>query len=68
MDTYLDEHRIPIQEKHQPDPMLQMSVGRMGSGAVTLAAVVAAVVLGIVFYGLSGASAASQTSSVVYRK
>ena len=33
--TPRNEPVIPEQEKHQPDPMLQMSVGRMSAGAVT---------------------------------
>jgi hypothetical protein len=44
-------------EKHQPDPMLQMSAGRLGPGALALAAVVIAVILGVVFYGLNDRAA-----------
>jgi|SRR5690242_3049553 negative regulator of sigma E activity len=58
--TPRNEPVIPEQEKHQPDPMLQMSVGRMSGGAMTLAAIVAAVVLGVVFYGLSSPNRTEQ--------
>jgi len=44
---------MPVQERHQPDPVLQLSVGRLGAGAVALAAVVAAVILAVVLYGLN---------------
>ena len=49
MDTYRSERGIREQEKQQPDPMLQKSTGRMGGGTITIAAVV----LGVVFYGLN---------------
>jgi hypothetical protein len=60
---YRGEVRIPEQEKHQPDPMLQMSVGRMGGTATTLAAVVATLVLGVVLYGLNGGNRQEQAVS-----
>jgi len=44
---------LPSQEKHQPDPALQMSTGTMDAGSMALLAVAAAVILGIVFYGLN---------------
>lgn len=53
--------RMPAQESHQPDPMLQMTTGRMGAGGITLAAFVAAVILGVVFYGLNGGGRSDQT-------
>jgi uncharacterized protein HemX len=40
-------------EKHQPDPMLQMSTGRIGAGGLSLVALIIAVILGVVFYGLN---------------
>jgi len=54
---------IRSKKKHQPDPMLQMSIGRMGAGAVTLAAIVAVVVLGVAFYGLNASSRIEQAAS-----
>jgi hypothetical protein len=45
--------RLPPQETEQPDPMLQMSVGRAGAGSVTLVAAVAAIILAVVLYGLN---------------
>jgi hypothetical protein len=44
---------LPPQERRQPDPALQLSVGRLGGGAVTLVAVVAAFILAVVLYGLN---------------
>jgi hypothetical protein len=41
-------------EKNQPDPMLQMSTGRMGSGGISLIAIAVVVILAVVFYGLNG--------------
>jgi hypothetical protein len=54
--TPRNEPVMPEQEKQQPDPMLQMSVGRMNGGAMTLAAIV----LGVVFYGLSSPNRTEQ--------
>jgi hypothetical protein len=48
------ESRLPTQEAKQPDPMLQLSVGRLGTGSIVLVAVIAAVILGVVFYALNG--------------
>jgi hypothetical protein len=45
---------LPPAETKQPDPMLQLSVGRIGSGGLALIGVVVAIVLGVVFYGLNG--------------
>ncbi len=44
--------KLPPQVKEQPDPMLQLSVGRVGAGSLTLVGVVAAIILGVVLYGL----------------
>jgi hypothetical protein len=44
---------LPAQERRQPDPALQLSVARLGGGAVTLVAIVAAIILAVVFYGLN---------------
>ena len=51
---------LPPQERRQPDPALQLSVGRLGGGAVALAAVVAAFILAVVFYGLNSAAPDAQ--------
>ncbi len=45
--------KLPVQETDQPDPMLQLSIGDLGAGAVTLAALAGAIVLGVVLYGLN---------------
>jgi hypothetical protein len=47
------ETGLPLQEANQPDPMLQITTGHLGAGGITLAALVVAVILGIVFYGLN---------------
>lgn len=44
---------LPPQETNQPDPVLQLSVGRLGAGSITLVAVLAAIILSVVFYGLN---------------
>lgn len=54
---------LPTQEKHQPDPMLQVTTGRMGAGGIALVAIVAAVILGFVFYGLNGGASSQQTAA-----
>jgi hypothetical protein len=45
--------KLPPQVTNQPDPAMQLSVGRMGGGAITLVAVVSAIILGVVLYGLN---------------
>ncbi|HTV34793.1 MAG TPA: hypothetical protein VMF12_00050 [Xanthobacteraceae bacterium] len=45
--------KLPLPETDQPDPMLQLSVGRLGAGSVTLAAAFGAIILGVVLYGLN---------------
>jgi hypothetical protein len=56
---------LPIPVKEQPDPMLQMSTGRMGAGALTLVAIVAVFILAVVFYGLNSGTGGSGTTSPV---
>jgi hypothetical protein len=55
--------RLPTQEAEQPDPMLQMSAGHVGAGGITLFALVSAIVLGVVFYGLNAGRGPEQTAS-----
>jgi hypothetical protein len=43
---------LPSYETEQPDPA-QVSAGRMGVGSITLASIAAAVILGVVLYGLN---------------
>lgn len=52
--TRANPTNLPLQETEQPDPLLQMSTGRMGAGGLTLIALIVALVLGVVFYGLNG--------------
>jgi hypothetical protein len=54
---------LPTQEAQQPDPMLQMSTGHVGAGGITLFALVSAIVLSIVFYGLNAGRGPEQTAS-----
>ena len=49
---------LPPTVTEQPDPMLQMSTGRVGWPGLTLFAVVAALILAVVFYGLNGSEKA----------
>jgi hypothetical protein len=51
---------LPPDERDQPDPELALSYGRLGAGGVTLAAVVAALILAVVFYGLNSAGPNAQ--------
>jgi hypothetical protein len=51
---------LPSQERGQPDPALQLSVGRLGGGSIALVAVVAAFILAVVFYGLNSAGPNAQ--------
>ena len=55
--------RLPIQETQQPDPLMRLSVGRLGAGGISLAALVIAAIIGIVFYGLNQASVTAPASA-----
>jgi hypothetical protein len=55
--------QMPITETQQPDPLLQTSTGRMGAGGVTLAAIVVAMILGVVLYGLNDRTTAQSTAA-----
>jgi hypothetical protein len=43
----------PPHERQQPDPALQLSAGRVGAGGIALVALVAAIILGVVLWGLN---------------
>jgi hypothetical protein len=51
-----------LYETEQPDSP-QLSAGHMGVGSITLAAIAAAVILGIVLYGLNSAPPAPQVTA-----
>jgi hypothetical protein len=51
---------LPLDERAQPDPDLQLSFGRLGAGGITLAAIVAAFILAVVLYGLNSPSPNAQ--------
>jgi hypothetical protein len=53
-----------IADKHQPDPMLRMSAGHVAAGGITLAALVIAAIIGVVFYGLNNGRGRQQTAAV----
>jgi hypothetical protein len=53
--------RLPIPVKKQPDPLLQLSTGRVGMGGIALFAVAIAVILGVVLYGLNGSNSGPGT-------
>jgi hypothetical protein len=55
--------QLPITETHQPDPMLQMTTGRIGAGGMTLVAFAAAAILFVVFYGLNAGDNAAQQAA-----
>jgi hypothetical protein len=40
-------------DNHQPDPMLQMSTGRLGNGGLSLVAVAIVVLIVVVLFGLN---------------
>jgi len=54
---------LPSQERNQPDPMLQITTGHMGATGITLAALVIAVILGVVFYGLNSRAGAEHAAA-----
>ena len=44
---------LPRHERNQPDPAMQLSVGRVGTGGITLVALVCAIIIGVVLWGLN---------------
>lgn len=44
---------LPRHERNQPDPAMQLSVSRVGAGGITLVAVVCAIIIGVVLWGLN---------------
>jgi hypothetical protein len=54
---------LPMTESQQPDPMLQLTTGRMGAGGITLVACAAALILGVVLYGLNTGTETASTSA-----
>lgn len=44
---------LPLDERDQPDPELDLSYGRTGAGGITLVAVVCALIIGVVLWGLN---------------
>lgn len=44
---------LPLDERDQPDPELELSYGRTGAGGITLAAVLCALIIGVVLWGLN---------------
>ena len=44
---------LPRHERNQPDPAMQLNVGRVGAGSITLVAVVCAIIIGVVLWGLN---------------
>jgi hypothetical protein len=58
----VESQNLPLQEREQPDPMLQLSAGRLGPGSLTLVGVAIAAIIVVVFYGLSRPSAEHATT------
>jgi hypothetical protein len=58
------EAGLPVEERAQPDPALQLTTGRLGATGWAIFALIAIVVLSAVLYGLNGPSeTSSQTRS-----
>jgi hypothetical protein len=55
--------RLPPQERNQPDPVLQLSVGRLGAGWITLVAVLAVIIIAVVLYGLNSPAPAEHATA-----
>lgn len=55
--------KLPVQEKEQPDPLLQISTGRVGAPGLTLFAVIVVVILSVVMYGLNGRNSEGQAQA-----
>jgi hypothetical protein len=54
----------PLQlEEKQPDPMLQVSAGRVSAGGITLLALVVAAILGVVFFGAQAPAHSTQPAA-----
>jgi hypothetical protein len=49
----LERTDVPPTETQQPDPLLQITTGRVHAGGITIAAVVVVAIVGIVLYGLN---------------
>jgi hypothetical protein len=54
---------LPPQERRQPDPSLQLSVGRVGAGGITLVAVLCAIIIAVVLWGLNSPAPNTQDVS-----
>jgi hypothetical protein len=54
---------LPPTETQQPDPLLQITTGRVHAGGITIAAVVVAVVVGVVLYGLNARTTLEPTAA-----
>jgi hypothetical protein len=52
----LERTELPPTETQQPDPLMQITTGRVHAGGITMAAVVVVVIVGVVFYGLNSRS------------
>jgi len=58
--------KLPSQVENQPDPFLQLSTERSyGGGAIALLGVVAALILGVVLYGLNGSNSGTEPRTTV---
>ena len=53
---------LPPTETQQPDPLLQMTTGRVRAGGITIAAIVVVIVVGVVLYGLNSRTTLEPTA------
>jgi hypothetical protein len=54
---------LPGSETQQPDPLLQVSAGRIGAGGIAIAGVVVAIIVGVVLYGLNNRTSAESAAA-----
>ncbi len=54
---------LPAPETEQPDPMMQMTTGRMGAGSVTLVTLGIVFIVAVVFYGLNSIGTREHTAA-----
>jgi hypothetical protein len=54
---------LPPTETQQPDPLLQITTGRVHAGGITIAAAVVVVIVGVVLYGLNSRTAFEHTAT-----